>query len=123
MKGFDNNYKEFMEVVSKQLKINNLNDWYNIYKEDVKKVKGGEGLLRIFNDSLFKLLNSIYPEHVWLPWKFVHSKEFSNIENLKPFMEYVAKEMNVKEMQDWYKVKPDVIGFKAYVLTVSIATN
>jgi hypothetical protein len=31
---------------------------------------GGKGLLRAYDNSLFKALSEAYPEHKFLPWKF-----------------------------------------------------
>jgi hypothetical protein len=72
---------------------------------------GGEQLLRVFLDSPIKLLSSIYPDYEWLPWKFGRAPRdfWTNPKNQRNFLEYVAKELNIKEMKDWYKVTTEVL--------------
>jgi hypothetical protein len=48
----------------------------------------------------------MFPDYNWLPWKFEKSPQgfWENSENRKKFMNWAAKELNIKEMKDWYKV-------------------
>ena len=88
-----------MEMLAKDLKIEKPSDWYKV-----------GNLKQIGNNSLHKLLSLAYPEYRWLPWKFTSNKVFwSDVNNWKIFLEYAAKELNVKEMKDWYNVKTEVI--------------
>ena len=49
---------------------------------------------------------SVYPEHDWIIWKFVYvpKKFWENIENQRKYFDWLAKELNVKQPDDWYKV-------------------
>jgi hypothetical protein len=48
-----------------------LEDFYGINIEDVLKY-GGKGLIEsVFKGSLAAALQSVYPYHNWLSWKFV----------------------------------------------------
>ena len=67
------NQKEFMESLGNQLRFLNLDDWYDVTKQDIRyyselhrkltqsRENGGAGLLSLFNDSLLNLMTSIYP--------------------------------------------------------------
>ena len=113
-----------MDMAGKELKISSLDDWYNVSKEDIKQFKGGNSIIANYNYSLTNILKSVYPEHGWLPWKFPLSKitYWSNSENRKLFLDYAAKELNVKELQDWNKIKPEVN--KMYkILSLSFHSN
>ncbi len=72
---------------------------------------GGDGILEYYNGSLFKLLSTVYPEHEWFSWKFhrlppgfvLSSTDKEDIIN------YLSKELNIKEMSDWDNVKLEVL--------------
>ncbi len=67
---------------------------------------GGSGLLQKYGTSAANLLRSVYSSHNWLPWKFsIVSREFWNDKrNQKHFFECAGKELNIKEMDDWYNI-------------------
>jgi hypothetical protein len=63
-----------------------------------------------FNNSPYLLLSKIYPEYDWLPWKFnITSNGFwSDKKNQRNFMEWVAKQLQYKDKEDWYNVSVEV---------------
>jgi hypothetical protein len=73
--------------------------------KDIFGVDGGSVLWK-HNNSLALALSKVYPEYEWLPWKFEKSpnKYWDNKENQKFFMNWLAKQLNIKELNDWYKV-------------------
>ena len=58
------------------------------------------------NGSHIKLITSVYPKYDWLPWRFLNTPQnyWTDIQNQRKCLDYLAKEMGVKEMNDWYKV-------------------
>jgi predicted small metal-binding protein len=59
-----------------------------------------------YNNSTLRLFSSLFPDYNWLPWKFSYCPQ-SNWEDekiVRKFMEHATKELNIKEMSDWYKV-------------------
>ena len=70
---------------------------------------GGSTLLE-YGNSLSKLLSEIYPEYKWLPWKFdaIQRNFWRDLNNQRKFMEWAGKELEIKEMSDWYKVSLQV---------------
>ena len=56
--------------------------------------------------SIQDLLSAIYPDFDWLPWRFktVPNKYWENMDNCKKFMEWAGKELQIKEMSNWYKI-------------------
>ena len=54
----------------------------------------------------FDLLTEVYPEYEWLPWKFDRcvTNYWTDIKNVRKFMDWAGKQLNVKEMSDWYNV-------------------
>jgi len=83
-----------------------MDDWYNVKALDIND-KSGRGLLKKYNNSIVKLLSSVYPNHDWKPWLFGgKSKVLSSGEEMqKEFIEWLEKDLNIKDKEDWYKIK------------------
>jgi hypothetical protein len=71
---------------------------------------GGGSLLKMYKDSLSHTLQDVYPENEWLPWKFrvTPSSYWDDIANQKEFMTWAEKQLNIRELSDWYKVSATV---------------
>jgi hypothetical protein len=65
----------------------------------------------MYHNSLSKLLSTVYSEHEWLPWKFSKSSHhfWGDLENQRKFLDWVVKQLNYKEFQDWYQVSYKVV--------------
>jgi hypothetical protein len=71
---------------------------------DVRKM-GGDKLLDIYEGSFGKAVSSIYPEHTWQIWQFAVSKSFwDNVDNVKSFMDWLSKELQISSLEDWYDI-------------------
>ena len=71
---------------------------------------GGSSIIAIYG-SLAKLLESIYPQYEWLPWRFSSlSPDFwNNKENQLKYINWLSQKLNIQSMEDWYKVKFKVV--------------
>jgi hypothetical protein len=100
--------KAFMEWLSKELNISQMDSWYTISNEMVK-AKGGESFLRYYNHSLFKALNEHYPTVEWKPWKFLKLPVgyWKVLSNQRQFLLWVAKQLSISNLEDWYRVSPE----------------
>jgi hypothetical protein len=69
---------------------------------------GGGYLFKSITPSTF--FPMVYPEYDWLPWKFnkCPPSYWEIVNNQKRFMEWAAKELDIKEKSDWYKVSSKV---------------
>ncbi len=78
----------------------------SLKKKEIISLGGGGLLTSKYNSSAMLLITTIFSEYEWLPWKFkccpLHYWDDKN--NHKLFMNWVANQLNVKEMNDWYKV-------------------
>ncbi len=93
-----------------------LHDWYILHvilylmsPKDLTQLYGG--YLLGLKTSYFDVLNEAYPEYEWLPWKFntFSSKTLIiNSNKRQKYMEWIANQFNIKEMNDWYKIKAEV---------------
>ena len=57
------------------------------------------------------LLTQVYPEYPWLPWKFTgfSTKNLvTNPQKRQVFIEWMANQLNIKELNDWHKIKAEV---------------
>ena len=105
-----------------------MDDWYKITRKDIISF-GGSSMLQKYS-SLYECLNTsmyilyfirnlakkkilAYPEHNWKFSKFVDRvpKNFWNDKsNHKLFLDYFAKENNIKSVSDWYNItRKDII--------------
>ncbi len=77
---------------------------------------GGVTLLHKYSDSPYAMLSQNFPEYEWLPWKFIHSPNnfWSVMKNQKLFLNWASTQLNIKEMEDWYKITADVIKITGY---------
>jgi len=68
-------------------------------------VLGGEYLLQHYG-NLGKALSVAYPEHKWILGRFKHSPKniWKDPTNVKDFIEYCAKELQIKHPEEWYRV-------------------
>ena len=67
------------------------------------------GLLEHYDGSHIKLITSHFTYN-WLPWKFnsVPSNYWTLEENVKKYMNWLSEQLNIKTMEDWYKVSSKV---------------
>jgi hypothetical protein len=67
---------------------------------------GARDILDKYKWSSPLLLSAVYPEHEWLPWKFASCPPnyWDNVNNQRKFIEWAGKQLNIKDMSDWYKV-------------------
>jgi hypothetical protein len=97
-----NQRKKFDEV-AKELGVQRWEDWYTVSRYDVnKKVH----FMKVYYKSLLVALQHLYPEFIWDASQFVNHprKYWDNEMNQKQQLEKVAQELNIKELDDWYKV-------------------
>jgi hypothetical protein len=97
-------HRSLLEKASIHLNIKEMSDWYKISQKDLRSL--GNGLSKKYHNSPSRLLAEVYPEHDWLPWKFdkCPQKYWDNVNNKRKFLDWAGKQLNVKEMGDWYKV-------------------
>jgi hypothetical protein len=83
----------------------NTNRYQKFISKDFHEI--GDSLLKNkYESSVHLLLAAVYPEYDWLPWKFCRCNEkyWDDPKNHKKFLDWAGKQLNIKEMSDWYKV-------------------
>jgi len=100
------NRLEFMEWAADRLHVIQKEDWYHITLRKLEKLRGAGGLLFRYKGSLQRALFDLYPEYNWKPWLFVQvsSGFYENDTNSKNYIQWLAFQLNIKRMDDWYNV-------------------
>jgi hypothetical protein len=101
------NQKVFMDWLRIELGFNQTTDWYKLTAKEIFE-KGGPSLLKKYGGSPFKLLQSVYPEHIWIEWKF--ERIILTPEQKLQLIEYLAKALCIQNPKDWLKVDLKKIG-------------
>lgn len=98
------NQREFLDSLWNELNIKEYDDWYNVLFSQVVDLGGG-ALLKKY-DSLFSMLETLYPEHDWDINKRsnVSRNYWNSPENVKLVMEEVKQLYKIKKKKDWYRV-------------------
>jgi hypothetical protein len=65
---------------------------------------GGGHLINLYDSSPHKLLSGLFPEYDWLPWRLSPLNFWNDKKNQRKFMDWVAKELSITDMSDWFKV-------------------
>jgi len=111
-----NNRRKFFDELASDLKIQKPSDWHKVTVEYVIQ-RGGSGLLRLYyQNSLYKALKHVYPEHDWNPEEFripaVRAPwgYWSPKENQKKIFDEIAKELGIKKPRDWSKVTVEMLS-------------
>jgi hypothetical protein len=74
--------------------------------------------LKKYNGSPSQALVGVFPEYNWLPWKFAATPKnfWQDLKNQRNFMDWAGKQLNIKDMSDWYNVTQKVnLNFKLKV--------
>ena len=100
-----NNQRQFLDSISKDLKMKTHDDWYKLTAKDIRN-KGGYRLMQIYSGSLYKALQKIYPEHSWKLSEYdrVPVGYWTDVDIQKQFLESIFRELEMKTLDDWYKV-------------------
>jgi hypothetical protein len=112
----EKNQRKFLEWAGKQLKINEMSDWYKVTTKHISELGGG-GLLRTrFRDSISLMLTEVYPDYKWLPWKFANTPNnwWKDNKNKKQFLDWVGGQLGIKDHNDWYNVTTQVLMVMSY---------
>ena len=100
-----------MNWAEKKLQIKEFSDWYKIKTKDFYDIGGASLLNSKYNGSFFALLSTLFPEYKWLPWKFHYTpkKYWKDRNNVKQFLEWAGKELDILDFNDWHKKSIKVV--------------
>ena len=96
----------FFDRIAKELNIDvaSPTGWHGITTEDIAN-RGGSSLLSLYNGSLSKALQSVYPNYQ-IPEKRRKNKgHWKDITHQKELLENVAQELGFSDLDGWYNIK------------------
>lgn len=108
--------KQFFEWLGKELGYHSMDNWYSVTREDIDK-HGGSGLLNAyFGNSPSRALQEIYPEHNWMPWKFLKIPKGqletlqSDLDKKIELLDWLSGKLSIRELDDWYRISLNQIA-------------
>ena len=104
------NQKEYLDTITKQLNIQNDDDWSSIYESHIRSFSGGNQLLSLYNNNLYTLLSSLYPNKNWDFFSKLDASKpsnnayWDNLDNQRKLMDSISNQLNIKSKNDWKKI-------------------
>jgi len=85
-----------------------LTKWYSLSRKDIIAF-GGRGLLAKFDDSVYKILQSVYFEKKWEPWRFERRPRnlLRDTEEVVKLVKTIEDSLKIASPEDWYRVSID----------------
>lgn len=103
------NVERFLEHLSSRLEVRTMDDWYKLSQQDFLVLRARK-LLALHQGSPLAFLQARFPQHRFVPWKFLRQprgqaiSKSSSPEALEDFVKAVAEELGVAKLPDWYRV-------------------
>lgn len=98
------------------LKYDNYEDWHKITRKDIVK-NGGRALFYKFGDRVSSIITALYPNYNWKLWLFdigTPANFWSNDDNCRAFLEWLANKFGFKSKNEWYAIKnKDILRYSA----------
>ncbi len=94
-----------MKELAKKLQIKDQEGWYHVTESTLRE-HGAKSLLEKYNHSPSKLLATVFPQYQWDVTRFtrVPSQYWDNRAAQRAFMDNLAKELNIQDMEGWYTI-------------------
>lgn len=102
------NHRYLLDRIAEQLGIEKQEDWYQFTGKDIRTI-GAHGLLSDhYNNSLYRALETIFPEYEWNPYLF-HSAPLALLQekrrkNHRSLMDWFGVQLGIGVQSDWYSV-------------------
>jgi hypothetical protein len=101
---------QFAKRLGEKLGYAEPEHWYKL-KLDMIHDNGGAGLVGGYYDDspqkfVFGVVQTIYPDYVWLPWKFdfVPNNFWKEHSNQKSYADWLGNELGYVKYEDWYDI-------------------
>lgn len=125
----ESNKRNFLEKLKVQFNITCLSDWGKLTTRNVHKA-GGATLMKYYNNSLFKCLQSIYKgifrtgchqkefewKREWFPtlprFPTRHRGHWNSLDNCRTFLTHLAKSYSIQSTRDWNRITLSLIQLR-----------
>ena len=98
------NARRYFQWLTEELKIKQLDDWYQITARDITQNYGSR-FLQIYGGSVAAVVKRFHPKHRWLPWKFRNTPAhfFKQKENRIQYLRWLERQLGYRRPEDWYQ--------------------
>eukprot|EP01114_Cavostelium_apophysatum_P016562 TRINITY_DN4740_c0_g1_i1.p1 TRINITY_DN4740_c0_g1~~TRINITY_DN4740_c0_g1_i1.p1 ORF type:complete len:576 (-),score=130.33 TRINITY_DN4740_c0_g1_i1:21-1748(-) len=98
------NQRKFLEELAEELKIETLEDWYQIKPAQFGK-HGAQMLRDLYDGVPMKAIVGNFPELPWETWRFTQQpKGYWTEVSHREFFDKLYKHLNLQHWTDWYQV-------------------
>jgi hypothetical protein len=100
-----------LEWIAEQLFIEFPEYWYNVKTSTLFHMGASTIIQR--NGSLYSLLNGVYPEYDWQPWRFdkMPAGWMENPTNMSRYFDWLTCKLSILNLDDWYDVTMEQVYF------------
>jgi hypothetical protein len=98
------NRRKYLDWLGEKLKFSTMDSWYKLRDTNLLS-NGGGHLLRLYDGSLGKMLSSIYSDTTWHPWIIREMESSVDPSEIRSWIEWVGKNLNVWNPEDWYRIR------------------
>lgn len=109
------NQRYFIETEATRLGWNNKEDYYKFTGKILTEC-GGFGAIKKYKESIYLMMKTLYPDYIWLPWKFVkihNSFSWKKQENVRLYCDWLFNELGYTSEEDWYNLTQEEIKANA----------
>jgi hypothetical protein len=95
--------REVMDKVAEKLGIQQQQDWYKHSAGDIYQCTKSNFISDEYNNSIYRALQSIYPEFTWSPFLFqnVPRRYWREPNNRRQYFDWLAENLGIKTQEDW----------------------
>eukprot|EP01125_Pyxidicula_operculata_P018483 TRINITY_DN655_c0_g1_i3.p1 TRINITY_DN655_c0_g1~~TRINITY_DN655_c0_g1_i3.p1 ORF type:complete len:416 (-),score=39.96 TRINITY_DN655_c0_g1_i3:123-1370(-) len=99
------NQRKFLAWVESNLELKDRLYWYTV-KHATLIQNHGNPMLKLYQDSPYKMLKTVYPDIPWRPWKFHRTPVniWSELNNVQDCIHEIKSELNINDDEEWYRV-------------------
>ena len=105
------NQREFLDRVGASIGVSgsDLSPWYSLSQARLRKLGLRSLLESQYDGSVYKMLQSAYPEHTWHPWKFQRLPLTLTIDEklIEEVLQYLEVEKKLSAPEDWYRLSEE----------------
>src|SRR5205823_4189896 len=97
----DSNHRHFFDRLGLQATYKEMDDWYNVTVEVIGDHEGLGLLSQHYNSSPSQALQTVYPEHDWMLWRFKHTPKgfLENSSHHRQFFDWLGVQSAQAEEQ------------------------
>jgi hypothetical protein len=100
------NQRTVIEWLGKQLQFQNWEDWYQVSTQRILDAGNRTVLIHYYSSSPSAMVEALFPEYRWLPWKFLHAPRsfWEDTKNQQTAIQFLAQELGITQWDGWHDI-------------------